>query len=90
VWGSEFTTKPLNYRGIQQNSCQPFSFVLRALDEFVPAFSFPRKYGQKSSPSGDACTNAYHARLEVEEHRAVHVLAARGLVVSTLMRPSQV
>jgi hypothetical protein len=57
------------------------SFVLRALAELLPAFSFPRKYGQKSSPSGDERTNADNAGLEVEEHRAGHVLAARGLVV---------
>ena len=29
-----------------------------------------------------------HAGLEVEEHRAGHVLAALSLVVNTLMRPS--
>jgi ketopantoate reductase len=32
--------------------------------------------------------SADHTELEVEEHRAWYVLAARGLVVNALMRPS--
>ena len=37
--------------------------------------------GLKCSPSGDLGYSAGHAGLEVEVHRAGHVLAAQGLVV---------
>jgi hypothetical protein len=48
-------------------------FFLRV---WFTSFSEPKR-----SPSGDLRYSADYAELEVEEHRAGHVLAAQGLVV---------